>query len=210
VDERILDPDGAQERLAAWKGRIDKLAADTKSMSAQLQGLRIVAKDPAGMAEVTIDSTGSMTDLKLTERMTGARPETVAATIMATLADARKQLAERSKEIVADTMRGVGRPNHRSAVDGARESAGHPALEAVAVSRLDGVQDGELRRAQAVAADQLKLVRATARPSEAPVVGGTRRARDEPELRPDPRHGGVHDTLGGPAADGREAVARAG
>jgi DNA-binding protein YbaB len=104
VDERILDPDGAQERLAAWKGRIDKLAADTKSMSAQLQGLRIVAKDPAGMAEVTIDSTGSMTDLKLTDRMTGARPETVAATIMATIADARKQLAERSKEIVADTI----------------------------------------------------------------------------------------------------------
>jgi DNA-binding protein YbaB len=104
VDERILDPDGAQERLAAWKGRIDKLAADTKSMSAQLQGLRIVAKDPAGMAEVTIDSTGSMTELKLTDRMTGARPETVAATIMATLADARKQLAERSKEIVAETI----------------------------------------------------------------------------------------------------------
>jgi len=104
VDERILDPDGAQERLAAWKGRIDKLAADTKSMSAQLQGLRIVAKDSAGMAEVTIDSTGSMTDLKLTDRMTGARPETVAATIMATLAEARKQLAERSKEIVADTI----------------------------------------------------------------------------------------------------------
>lgn len=104
MDERILDPDGAQERLAAWKGRIDKLAADTKSMSAQLQGLRIVAKDPAGMAEVTIDSTGSMTDLKLTDRMTGARPETVAATIMATLADARKQLAERSKEIVAETI----------------------------------------------------------------------------------------------------------
>ncbi|MCP2242070.1 YbaB/EbfC family nucleoid-associated protein [Lentzea aerocolonigenes] len=104
MDERILDPDGARERLAAWKGRIDKLAADTKSMSAQLQGLRIVAKDPAGMAEVTIDSTGAMTDLKLTDRMTGARPETVAATIMATLADARKQLAERSKEIVAETI----------------------------------------------------------------------------------------------------------
>lgn len=64
-------------------------------MSEQLQGLRIVAKDPAGMAEVTIDSTGAMTNLKLTDRMTGATPDTVAATIMTTLADARKQLAER-------------------------------------------------------------------------------------------------------------------
>lgn len=26
----ILDPDGAMERLAAWKGGIDRLAADTK------------------------------------------------------------------------------------------------------------------------------------------------------------------------------------
>jgi DNA-binding protein YbaB len=104
VDERILDPDGARERLAAWKGRIDKLADDTLSMSRQLQGLRIVAKDPAGMAEVTIDSTGVMVNLKLTERISPASPDAVAAAIMATLADARKQLAERSREIVADTI----------------------------------------------------------------------------------------------------------
>ncbi|MFS8097057.1 YbaB/EbfC family nucleoid-associated protein [Lentzea alba] len=104
MDERILDPDGARERLAAWKGRIDKLAADTKSMSEQLQGLRVKAGDPEGMAEVTIDSTGTMVDLKLTDRIGKATPETVAATIMATLNTARRQLAERSKEIVADTV----------------------------------------------------------------------------------------------------------
>ncbi|SCE66560.1 hypothetical protein GA0074695_0151 [Micromonospora viridifaciens] len=28
----LLDPDGAMDRLAAWKGRIDKLATDTKTM----------------------------------------------------------------------------------------------------------------------------------------------------------------------------------
>lgn len=104
MDERILDPDGARERLAAWKGRIDKLAADTKSMSEQLQGLRITAHDPAGMAEVTIDSTGTMVNLKLTDRIGKATPETVAATIMSTLGTARRQLAERSKEILADTV----------------------------------------------------------------------------------------------------------
>ncbi|MGW6928843.1 YbaB/EbfC family nucleoid-associated protein [Lentzea sp. NPDC054927] len=104
MDEQILDPDGARERLAAWKGRIDKLASATLSMSDQLQGVRIVAKDPAGLAEVTIDSTGSMTNLKLTDRISTTAPETVAATIMSTLADARKQLAQRSKEIVAETI----------------------------------------------------------------------------------------------------------
>ncbi|MFI6095896.1 hypothetical protein ACIA8G_10110 [Lentzea sp. NPDC051213] len=94
MDERILDPDGARERLAAWKGRIDKLAADTKSMSDQLQGLQIVANDPDGMAAVTIDSTGSMVALKLTDRITRVTPETVASVIMSTLGAARRQLAE--------------------------------------------------------------------------------------------------------------------
>ncbi|MFI9811213.1 hypothetical protein [Saccharothrix variisporea] len=33
MDESVLDPDGARERMAAWKGRIDKLAADTQAMN---------------------------------------------------------------------------------------------------------------------------------------------------------------------------------
>ena len=123
MDERILDPDGARERLAAWKGRIDKLADDTLSMSQQLQGLRIVAKDPAGMAEVTIDSTGTMVNLKLTERITPASPDAVAAAIMATLADARRQLAQRSKEIVADTI-GTDTAAGRAIVDSVSRSLG--------------------------------------------------------------------------------------
>lgn len=123
MDERILDPDGARERLAAWKGRIDKLADDTLSMSQQLQGVRIVAKDPSGMAEVTIDSTGAMVNLKLTDRITPASPEAVAAAIMATLADARRQLAQRSKEIVADTI-GTDTAAGRAIVESVSRSLG--------------------------------------------------------------------------------------
>ncbi|GLY47469.1 YbaB/EbfC family nucleoid-associated protein [Lentzea sp. NBRC 102530] len=104
MTDAILDPDDARERLAAWKGRIDKLAADTKSMSDQLQGLRLTAKDADGMAEVRIDSTGALVDLKLTDRISRVSPETVASTIMATLGDARRQLAQKSQEIIADTI----------------------------------------------------------------------------------------------------------
>ncbi|MFD9697660.1 hypothetical protein [Lentzea sp. NPDC059081] len=32
MDEPLLDPDASLERLAAWKGRLDRMAADTKSM----------------------------------------------------------------------------------------------------------------------------------------------------------------------------------
>lgn len=116
MDENILDPGGAVERLAAWKGRIDKLAADTRAMSERLQPLRVVVTDPGGLAEVTVDSTGALVDLRLTDRMQRTQPEVVARTILATLAEARRQLAERSREIIADTV-GVDSPTGRAVVE---------------------------------------------------------------------------------------------
>lgn len=100
----ILDPDGARERLAAWKGRIDKIAADTQAMSERLGELRISARDPGGLAEVVVDSTGALVDLQLTDRIQRVSPAVVARTVLDTLADARGQLAERSQEIIADTV----------------------------------------------------------------------------------------------------------
>ncbi|WP_026454784.1 YbaB/EbfC family nucleoid-associated protein [Saccharomonospora iraqiensis] len=104
MDDSILDPDGAREKLAAWKGRIDELAADTRTMSTQLQEVRVTATDPDGLVELTVDSTGALVDLTLTDRMERTRPDVVARTIMATLARAKNQLADRSREIIADTV----------------------------------------------------------------------------------------------------------
>lgn len=104
TDADILDPNTAHERLAAWKGRIDKLAADTQAMSTRMRGLRITASDPAGLAEVTVDSTGMLVDLRLTDRIHRATPTTVAQAVMATLRDARNKVAERSQEIITETM----------------------------------------------------------------------------------------------------------
>lgn len=116
MDGNILDPDGARERLAAWKGRIDKLAADTQAMSDRLQGVRVTASDPTGLAELTIDSTGALVDLKLTDRIQRATPAVVAQTIMATLRDARNTLADRSQEIIVDTV-GTESPAARAIAD---------------------------------------------------------------------------------------------
>src|SRR5262245_49639836 len=100
----ILDPGAARERLLAWKGRIDKLATDTKAMSDQLQDVRVTAADPGGLAEVTVDSTGALLDLKLTERIQRTDPAVVAQAIMGTLRDAKNKVADRSQEIIAETM----------------------------------------------------------------------------------------------------------
>lgn len=133
MDDRILDPDGARERLAAWKERIDTLAANTRAMSDQLREVRVTANDPGRLVEVTIDSTGSMVDLKLTDRTQRKDPSVVAQTILATLGEAKNRLAERSREIVSGTV-GTESPAGRAIVDsveqhlrddrsGARESS---------------------------------------------------------------------------------------
>jgi DNA-binding protein YbaB len=102
VDERILDPDAAQERLKAWKDEIEQVAANTAALSERLQALRVTARDR--MAEVTVDSTGKLVELRLTEEIHRAAPDVVARTIMATLRDAQGRLASRTGEIVNGTV----------------------------------------------------------------------------------------------------------
>ncbi|QLQ38796.1 YbaB/EbfC family nucleoid-associated protein [Micromonospora robiginosa] len=100
----LLDPDGAVERLAAWKGRIDQLAADTKAMSDRLQELRVTAADGNGVCEVTVDSGGALCDLRLGPRSQRLAPDVVARTVMDTIREAKRQLADRSQDIIADTV----------------------------------------------------------------------------------------------------------
>jgi DNA-binding protein YbaB len=100
----LLNPDDALERLAAWRNRIDRVAADTKIMSEQLQLLRVTEADGNGLAEVTIDSTGALVDLRLSRQIQRVAPEVVARTIMTTVRAAKAKLADRSQEIIADTM----------------------------------------------------------------------------------------------------------
>lgn len=104
MDGTILDPDGAREHLASWKGRIDKMAEDTEAMRQRLQDLRVTVSDPNGLAEVSVDSTGALVGLRLTERIGRVAPDVVAQTIMATLGEARNRLADRSQEVIADTV----------------------------------------------------------------------------------------------------------
>ncbi|MGY0006891.1 YbaB/EbfC family nucleoid-associated protein [Micromonospora sp. I033] len=100
----VLDPDGAMDQMRAWKGRIDKLAADTKVMSDRLQELRVTVADDNGLAEVTVDSTGALLDLRLGRQTQRVSPEVVAQAVMDAIRRAKGQLAERSQEIIAETV----------------------------------------------------------------------------------------------------------
>jgi len=100
----FLDPDGARAYVRDWKSRIDRKAADTLAMSDRLAGLRVTADDGNGIAEVTIDSTGVLVDLRLSERTQRVAPDAVSRAVMAALQRARVKAAEQSRRIVEETM----------------------------------------------------------------------------------------------------------
>lgn len=98
------DPEESRERLQAWKGRIDQLAADTQAMSDRMQELRVTVSDPNHMVTVTVDSTGNLLDLVLTERSRRIELQYVSQTIMETIREAKAQIADRSAEIIESTL----------------------------------------------------------------------------------------------------------
>lgn len=104
MDNRVLNPDDARQRLEAWKGRIDKLAADTKAMSDRFEQLQVTRKDRDGMVEVTVDSTGSLLALKLSREIDRSSPDVIAATIMSTIREAKSEVAALSQEIIEETV----------------------------------------------------------------------------------------------------------
>ena len=100
----ILDPGGAMDRLAQWKGRLDQLATATDTMSGRIQELRVTVADGNGLVEVTVDSVGALVDLRLGQRIQRVAPDVVARTIMSTIAAAKRQLADRAQEIIGETL----------------------------------------------------------------------------------------------------------
>lgn len=100
----LLDPDGALEHLAAWKSRIDQMATRTQEMSGQLERLHVTLADDNGLVEVTVDAAGVLLDLRLSARIQRTAPDVTATAILETLKQARAQLAQRSQEIIAETM----------------------------------------------------------------------------------------------------------
>lgn len=146
MDDRVLNPDDARQRLEAWKGRIDKLAADTKAMSDRFQQLEVTRKDRDGMVEVRVDSSGALVALKLSREIDRSAPDVIAATIMSTIREAKAELADRSQEIIAETV-GTESPAARAIAervgDHLRGSRDEEAAEPPARARRDAESDDD-------------------------------------------------------------------
>ncbi|MFC3491260.1 YbaB/EbfC family nucleoid-associated protein [Glycomyces rhizosphaerae] len=102
----IPGPEESRERLAAWKGKIEQLASDTQAMSNQMQDLRVTMSDPNHMVTVTVDSTGTLLDLQLSERSRRVELQYVSQAVMDTIRAAKAQVAEQAKVIIETTLGG--------------------------------------------------------------------------------------------------------
>ncbi|MFI5938536.1 YbaB/EbfC family nucleoid-associated protein [Actinoplanes sp. NPDC051494] len=100
----FLDPDESMAYLRGWKTRIDRVAADTQAMSDRLGQLRVTAEDENGFAEVTIDSTGVLVDVRFSERIQRVAPDVVSRALLNAIEVARSKAAERTRQIISDSM----------------------------------------------------------------------------------------------------------
>lgn len=100
----LLDAEDARERLEAWQADASRRAADTQAASAGLRALRVTAADAHGAVEVTVDSTGAMTDVRLSARVQRMSLEQTQQAIMGAYRNARVKLAEAAAEVVRETI----------------------------------------------------------------------------------------------------------
>lgn len=100
----LLDPDQAAEYVRQWKNRIDQMAARTRAVADRLNQVKATARDANDLAEVTVDSTGVLIDLKLSERIQRVPPDAVARAILNAAQQARVEAAKKSRDVVTEVM----------------------------------------------------------------------------------------------------------
>jgi len=102
--EEFLDPDASRAYLRSWKANVDAAAARAQEMARQIEGLRTTGQDDNGLAEVTVDSSGVLLHLELTERIHRHAPDAVARAVMSAVREARQEAARRAHDIAVETM----------------------------------------------------------------------------------------------------------
>jgi DNA-binding protein YbaB len=112
----FFDPDASREYVRGWQERVRERTERGLGMTERLRQLRVSAKDGKGIVEVTIDSSGVLVDLKLTERIHRVAPEVVDRAILSALGTARKQAAEQAQQIAVQAL-GAESPTARMIAD---------------------------------------------------------------------------------------------
>jgi DNA-binding protein YbaB len=116
-------------RIAEWSANATRLADQGQDLAARLSAISATAVSANGAIQVTVDSSGVLTDLRLDEKVRQWPATQTAAQIMAVLRRAQSSLASRAASAVAATV-GEHSPMGRAVVDGYAHRFPVPAEEA--------------------------------------------------------------------------------
>ncbi len=98
------DPDQIQQRVSQWAQQFADRAQRFEAMRVQVEQIRVTESTADGAVRVTVDSTGSPTDLALSNKIHAMSPPEVAAQIMRCLRRAQGRLAERVRAAMTATV----------------------------------------------------------------------------------------------------------
>lgn len=101
---RASSGEAAMARIAAVRERMERSAAATKDMAAQLEQLRGRGQDPNGLAEAEVDASGNLTDLVLSDRAQRHPLPYTAQAVLEAVRAARAALTEQTRDVVAGTI----------------------------------------------------------------------------------------------------------
>ncbi len=96
--------DEASEWVRTWADQIGEQAASAQRMANDVAAITATVRDSSGDITVTVDSTGMLTRLDLTDRIRNRTGAELAADIMATLRQAQADLTAKVSSVVAATV----------------------------------------------------------------------------------------------------------
>lgn len=99
-----MDPEDA---AADWAARVERQSALTTELSERLQQARASAESRGGEVVVTVDHSGGLADLRLSERAMRLSPSDLGETILATSRRAQATLAQQVADVVG-SLYGAG------------------------------------------------------------------------------------------------------
>jgi DNA-binding protein YbaB len=99
-----VSADAAENWVRSWSASMSERAAAAQSLSDRVAALSVSATDWEGTITVTVNGSGAMTDLRLTQDAARLDMDQLAAEILRTMRRAQSSLAERVSGIAAETV----------------------------------------------------------------------------------------------------------
>jgi DNA-binding protein YbaB len=94
-------PYSPEDYLADWERRVEQQTALTAELSERMERTRATAESRGGEAVVTVDSSGGLAELRLTDRAMRLSADELAAVILDTSRRAQAKMAQQVSDLVS-------------------------------------------------------------------------------------------------------------